>query len=41
VRIQVAELSLQIAEKLLRQNLSDDASQKELVEKFVKEIKLN
>lgn len=41
VKIQVAELSLQVAEKLLRQTLSDDASQKKLVEQFVKDIKLN
>ncbi|WP_439482020.1 F0F1 ATP synthase subunit B [Cyclobacterium plantarum] len=41
VKIQVAELSLLIAEKLLRQNLSSEASQKKLVEDFVKDIKLN
>ena len=41
VKIQVAELSLQVAEKLMRQNLSSEASQKELVEEFVKDIKLN
>ena len=41
VKIQVAELSLKVAEKLMRQNLSTEASQKELVEEFVKDIKLN
>mgnify|MGYP001627981365 FL=1 len=41
VKIQVAELSLKVAEKLLRQNLATEASQKELVEEFVKDIKLN
>ncbi|AEL24908.1 F0F1 ATP synthase subunit B [Cyclobacterium marinum] len=41
VKIQVAELSLKIAEKLMRQNLATEASQKELVEEFVKDIKLN
>lgn len=41
VKIQVAELSLQIAEKLLRQNLAEVPEQKKLVEEFVKEIKLN
>lgn len=41
VKIQVAELSLLVAEKLMRQNLSSDASQKQLVEEFVKDIKLN
>ncbi|MDO6437735.1 F0F1 ATP synthase subunit B [Cyclobacterium sp. 1_MG-2023] len=41
VKIQVAELSLKVAEKLMRQNLATEASQKELVEEFVKDIKLN
>lgn len=41
VTTKVAELSLQIADKLLRKNLSDDKAQKELVEEFVKDIKLN
>ena len=38
---QVAKLSLEIAEKLLRKNLSDDKSQRELVEQFIKDIKVN
>lgn len=37
----VASLSLEIAEKVLRDKLSDDKSQKALVEKFVKEVKVN
>ncbi len=41
VKIQVAELSLQVAEKLLRTQLGDATSQKALVEKFVDDIKLN
>jgi len=41
VRELVASLSLEIAEKVLRENLSDDKSQKELVEKFVKDVKVN
>lgn len=41
VKIQVAEISLQIAEKLLRKNLSEIPEQKQLVEEFVKDIKLN
>ncbi|MEX2568413.1 MAG: F0F1 ATP synthase subunit B [Cyclobacteriaceae bacterium] len=41
VKIQVAELSLLIAEKLLRRNLSEESAQKKLVEDFVKDIKLN
>ena len=38
---EVAKLSLEIAEKLLRKNLSDEKSQRELVDKFIKEIKVN
>lgn len=41
VKIQVAMLSFDVAEKLMRRNLSSDAEQKALVEKFVKDIKLN
>lgn len=41
VKSQVASLSLDITEKLLRANLSDDKSQKDLVEGFIKELKLN
>ncbi len=41
VKIQVAMLSFDVAEKLMRRNLSSDADQKALVEKFVKDIKLN
>jgi len=41
VKIQVAKLSLDVAEKLMRKNLSSEASQKELVEEFVKDLKLN
>lgn len=41
VKTQVASLSLDITEKLLRRNLSDDKSQKELVDGFIKELKLN
>jgi len=37
----VASLSLEIAEKVLRENLSNDKAQKALVEKFVKETKIN
>lgn len=37
----VATLSLNIAEKLLRENLSDDKSQKALIDKFLKEVKVN
>jgi len=37
----VASLSIDIAEKLLREKLSDDKSQKDLIEKFLKEVKVN
>ena len=41
VRELVGTLSLEIAEKVLREKLSDDKSQKSLVEKFIKEAKIN
>jgi len=41
VKEQVALFSLEVAEKLMRKNLSDDKSQKELADRFVKELKLN
>ncbi|XOV92735.1 MAG: F0F1 ATP synthase subunit B [Bacteroidota bacterium] len=37
----VSSLSLEIAEKLLREKLSNDKSQKELIDKFLKEVKVN
>ncbi len=41
VKAQVAAFSLNIAEKLIRKNLSDDKSQKELTETLIKDLKLN
>jgi F-type H+-transporting ATPase subunit b len=41
VKNQVASLSIEIAEKLLRKNLSTEAEQKDLVNSFVKDVKLN
>jgi F-type H+-transporting ATPase subunit b len=41
VRAQVALFSIEIAEKLLKKDLSGDASQKELVDGFIKDLKLN
>lgn len=41
VKTQVAFLTLEVTEKLLRKNLSDDKAQKALVDEFVKDIKLN
>jgi F-type H+-transporting ATPase subunit b len=38
---QVAQLSLQVAEKLIREQLSNDEKQKELANKLVAELKLN
>jgi F-type H+-transporting ATPase subunit b len=41
VREQVAMFSLEIAEKLVKKNLSDDKSQKDLANTFIKDLKLN
>ncbi len=41
VKEQVALFSLDIAEKLIKKNLSDDKSQKELANTFIKDLKLN
>lgn len=41
VKIQVAQFSLQIAEKLLKQNLADNQSQKQLIERYLNDIKMN
>jgi F-type H+-transporting ATPase subunit b len=41
IRKQVAELSVSIAEKILKLKLKEDKQQKELVDKLLKEIKLN
>ena len=41
VKNQVATLSLEITEKLLRKQLADQKAQKELVEDFVKDLNLN
>ena len=41
VRNTAASLSLQIAEKLLKKNLSGDESQRTLVNEYIKEAKLN
>jgi F-type H+-transporting ATPase subunit b len=41
VKAQVAMFSLQIAEKLIKKNLSNDQAQKDLVSEFLKETKLN
>ncbi len=41
VKNQVAQLTLEVTERLLRKNLSDEKAQKALVDEFVKDIKLN
>jgi F-type H+-transporting ATPase subunit b len=41
VRVQVAMFSLQVAERLLKKNLAGDKEQKELVEGYIKDLKLN
>ncbi|TDQ13714.1 ATP synthase F0 subcomplex B subunit [Algoriphagus boseongensis] len=41
VKNQVAILTLEVTEKLLRKNLSSDKAQKELIDEFVKDVKLN
>ena len=41
IKDQVAELSIQITEKLLRKNLSDDKAQQGLIKDYMKDIKLN
>lgn len=41
VRTQVAMFSLEVAEKLMKKNLASDKEQKNLVEGYINEIKLN
>ena len=41
VKSQVALFSIQIAEKLIRKNLSGDQAQRDMVEEYLKDIKLN
>jgi F-type H+-transporting ATPase subunit b len=41
VKAQVALFSLEIAEKLIKKNLSTDTEQKNLVDRFISDLKLN
>jgi F-type H+-transporting ATPase subunit b len=41
VKSQVAMFSLEIAEKLIKNNLKDDKAQRDLAETFIKDLKLN
>jgi F-type H+-transporting ATPase subunit b len=41
IKNKVAELSIEIAEKILREKLADNKKQKEMIEKLIKEFKPN
>ena len=41
IKIQVAMFSLEVAEKLLKEKLANDKAQKDLVQKYVNDIKVN
>ena len=41
IRRQVVELSVQVAEKILREKLKDDRQQKELIDRLIQDIRLN
>lgn len=41
VKVQVAMFSLEIAEKLMKKNLSSDKAQKDLVDAYLKDLKVN
>ncbi|MCH8534159.1 MAG: F0F1 ATP synthase subunit B [Flavobacteriaceae bacterium] len=41
IKSEVASLSIDIAEKILGQNLKDDKAQRQLVEQMLKDVKLN
>lgn len=41
VRVQVAKFSLAVAERLMKKNLSTDQAQKDLVNQFISDLKLN
>ena len=41
VKIQVANFALEVAEKLMKKNLASDPAQKDLVEGYVNDLKLN
>lgn len=41
VKIQVASFALDVAERLIKKNLSSDAAQKELVQNYINDLKLN
>lgn len=41
IKVQVSMFALDIAEKLMKKNLSNDKAQKELVEGYIKDLKIN
>lgn len=41
VKAQVAQFSLEIAERVIKKNLKEDKAQKELVDNFIKDLKIN
>jgi F-type H+-transporting ATPase subunit b len=41
IRVQVAMFSLEVAERLLKEKLANDKAQKDLVQKYVNDIKVN
>lgn len=41
VKTQVAQFSIEVASKLIKKNLTDDKSQKDLIEGYIKDLKLN
>ncbi|MFC2125569.1 F0F1 ATP synthase subunit B [Bacteroidota bacterium] len=41
IKNQVADLSLQISERLLKKNLSKDKDQRKLIKEYIKDLKLN
>jgi F-type H+-transporting ATPase subunit b len=41
IKIQVATFSIEVAERLLKEKLANDKAQKELVQKYVNDIKVN
>jgi F-type H+-transporting ATPase subunit b len=41
IKTQVAQFSLEVASKLIKKNLADDKSQKDLIDGYIKDLKLN
>jgi len=41
IKTQVAQFSLEVASKVIKKNLADDKSQKDLIDGYIKDLKLN